>query len=105
MIALWPTRARHIQRPRDLAASVPTWSIQLVTCSSSRSTRCTWVVADQFTRIRLVFKPGPQFGCLDVPSMARLLRPRSIRVVRAAPVVLLAEGVAQRIEASRATRC
>ena len=56
------------------------------------------VVADQRARVRLVFEPGPQFRRLDVGHVARPLRPGPRRVVRAAPAVLMVEGVAQRIE-------
>ncbi|MCY3944365.1 MAG: hypothetical protein OXG18_11500 [Gemmatimonadetes bacterium] len=56
------------------------------------------VVADQRARVRLVFEPGPQLRRLDVGHMARALRPRSRRVVRAAPAVLVVEGVVKRGE-------
>ena len=56
------------------------------------------VVADQVSRVGLVFESGSQPRRLDVGSMARSLRPRPRRVVRAAPAVLVVEGVAKRIE-------
>ena len=56
------------------------------------------VVADQAARVGLMLESGPQFRRLDIGSMARLLRPGALRVVRAAPAVLVVEGVAQRIE-------
>ena len=45
-----------------------------------------------------MFESRPQLRRLDVGSMARLLRPCALRVVRAAPAVLVVEGVAQWIE-------
>ena len=56
------------------------------------------VVADQVARVGLMVGPGPQLRCLDVGQVARLLRPCPLRVVRAAPAVLVVEGVAQRVE-------
>ena len=56
------------------------------------------VVADQAARVGLMLESGPQLRRLDVGSMARLLRPGALRVVRATPAVLVVEGVAQRIE-------
>ncbi|WP_420464411.1 hypothetical protein [Candidatus Palauibacter sp.] len=56
------------------------------------------VVADQLARIGFVFEPGPQLRGLDVGQVARLLRPGPLRVVRAAPAVLVVERVAERIE-------
>ncbi|MDE2865289.1 MAG: hypothetical protein OXR05_09405 [Gemmatimonadota bacterium] len=56
------------------------------------------VVADQRARIRLVFESGPELRRLDVGHVARPLRPRAPRIVRAAPAVLVVECVAKRIE-------
>ena len=56
------------------------------------------VVADQVARVGLMVGPGPQLRCLDVGAMARLLCSGALRVVRAAPAVLVVESVAQRVE-------
>ena len=56
------------------------------------------VVADQLARVGFVLEAGPQLRRLDVGAMARLLCPGLRRVVRAAPAVLVVEGVAQRVE-------
>ena len=56
------------------------------------------VVPDQLARVGLVLQAGPQLRRLDVGAVAGLLRPRSRRVVRPAPAVLVVEGVAQRVE-------
>ena len=56
------------------------------------------VVADQLARVGFVLETGSQLRRLDVGAMARLLRPGPRRVVRAAPTVLVVEGVAQRVE-------
>ena len=56
------------------------------------------VVADQFARVGFVFEPGPQLRRLDVGQVARLLHPGPRRVVRAAPALLVVEGVTQRVE-------
>ena len=56
------------------------------------------VVPDQLTRVGFVLKTSPQRRRLDVGAMARLLRPGPRRVVRAAPAMLVVEGVAQRVE-------
>ena len=53
---------------------------------------------DQLTRAGFVFEAGPQLRRLQVGAMAGLLRPGPRRVVRAAPAVLMVEGVAQRVE-------
>ncbi|WP_423928644.1 hypothetical protein [Candidatus Palauibacter sp.] len=52
------------------------------------------VVADQLARIGFVFEPGPELRRLDVGQVARLLRPGPLRIVRAAPPVLVVERVA-----------
>ena len=56
------------------------------------------VVPDQLARVGLVLQAGPQLRRLDVGAVAGLLRPRTRRVVRPAPAVLVVEGVAQRVE-------
>ena len=56
------------------------------------------VVADQLARAGFVLEAGPQLRRLQVGAMAGLLRPGARRVVRAAPAVLVVEGVAQRVE-------
>ena len=56
------------------------------------------VVTDQFARAGFVLEPGPQLHRLQVGAMTGLVRPRARRVVRAAPSVLMVEGVAQRVE-------
>ena len=56
------------------------------------------VVADQLAWVSFVLEASPQLRRLDVGAMARLLRPGPRRVVRAAPPVLVVEGVAQGVE-------
>ena len=62
------------------------------------------VVADQVARVGLMFEAGSQLRRVDVGAMARLLCSGALRVVRAAPAVLVVEGVAQRIEGSLPAR-
>ena len=62
------------------------------------------VVADQVARVGLMFEAGSQLRRVDVGAMARLLCSGALRVVRAAPAVLVVEGVAQRVEGSLPAR-
>ena len=55
---------------------------------------------EQLARVRLDREAGPQLRRVDVRLVrARLQRPRALRIVRAAPAVLVVQCVAQRVEA------
>ena len=56
------------------------------------------VVPDQVAGRRFEPEPGPQLRRFDVGAVAGLLHSSPGRIVRPAPAVLVAEGVAERIE-------